>query len=58
MQVEGLCPKPNMVCIDVGANIGSIALIWAKYIKKGKIFAIEPNPKAYLSLMENILNNN
>jgi FkbM family methyltransferase len=54
MTVDGFVPLSNAVCVDVGANIGSTALAWAKTINGGKIFAFEPHPEAFNSLMENI----
>ena len=54
MQLEGFIPTPGAVCIDVGANIGSTALAWTKALKTGKIYAIEPHPETYLTLLRNI----
>lgn len=41
--------------IDVGANIGSLTLLTASIVKSnGTIFAIEPHPKIFTYLKENI----
>lgn len=54
MQLKEFIPTEDAICIDVGANIGSTALSWTHTLKKGKIYAIEPHPKTYLSLIRNI----
>lgn len=48
--------EPNDNIIEVGANIGYYALQWAKIINKGKgkMYAIEPNPKTFEYLKKNI----
>lgn len=40
--------------IDVGASIGKYVLLASKYIKRGRIIAIEPNPEAFQVLTENM----
>ena len=54
LKVDGFVPSNCAVCVDVGANIGSTSLIWAKTVNGGKIFAIEPHPKTYKILERNI----
>ena len=54
MELEDFIPEPNSVCVDIGANIGSTALAWTQTLKAGKIYAIEPHPETYLSLLRNI----
>lgn len=54
MQLKEFIPAEDAICIDVGANIGSTALAWTHTLNKGKIYAIEPHPKTYLSLIRNI----
>ncbi len=43
--------------IDIGANIGSQTLVFAKTFKNSKIYAIEPSNYSYLKLKKNILLN-
>jgi FkbM family methyltransferase len=45
-------PKDGVV-IDVGANIGFTALLFAKHVGRGgQIYAFEPSPLAYTKLLE------
>ena len=37
LKVDGFVPSNCAVCVDVGANIGSTSLIWAKTVNGGKI---------------------
>ena len=46
----------NMTVVDIGANIGYYALLEARTCKK--VYAIEPAPNNYQSLIENIKLNN
>ena len=47
--------RPGFVAFDVGANVGSHTLTMSDRAgKDGKVFAFEPNPKAYQRLLENI----
>jgi FkbM family methyltransferase len=48
--------RRNDYVIDLGAGIGDFALLASK--KAEKVFAIEPNPKDYSTLLENIKRNN
>lgn len=51
--------KPGDTFIDIGANIGMIALLAASCVgKEGKVYAFEPNPEAYKKLRNNIVTNN
>jgi len=46
--------RNGMVCVDIGSNIGYYALLESKIVgKNGKVFCIEPSPKNF-----NYLNNN
>ena len=46
------------VFVDIGSNVGAYALSAAKIVgKKGKIIAIEPFPKIFSDLNDNILLN-
>ncbi len=49
LQLEESC-----VLIDVGAGTGTIAIEAARYLKKGKVFAIEKEIKGIGTLRENI----
>jgi len=53
-KLDGFTPSPGAVCVDIGANIGSTSLVWAKTVHEGKIFAIEPHPETYNLLERNI----
>ena len=44
--------EPDMVVVDIGANIGYYALMEAREVKK--VYAIEPEPKNYEALLVNI----
>jgi FkbM family methyltransferase len=47
----------NMICINVGANVGYHACILSKIVgKNGKVFAFEPNPKLFEALYKNTNN--
>ena len=51
--------KKDMVCLEAGANIGYYTLLESILVgKMGKILAIEPSPKNYAKLIENIKLNN
>jgi FkbM family methyltransferase len=50
--------KEGMVCIDIGANIGFYALIEGRIIgSAGRLYVIEPSPKASKFLIQNLTNN-
>jgi FkbM family methyltransferase len=47
--------KPEMVCLDVGSNIGYYVCLESQIIgSKGKILAIEPSPLNYKYLEKNV----
>lgn len=47
--------KPGMVCLDLGANIGYITLLMCDIVgKKGMVYAVEPDPRNYKLLRDNI----
>ena len=51
--------KPDSVFVDIGANVGFYSLWAARSINSdGRIIAIEPNPKTFQILTENIRLNN
>jgi len=45
--------RPGDVVLDVGANVGHIALLLADVVGPEKVFAFEPAPAAYERLREN-----
>ena len=46
--------QPQTTIIDVGSNVGSVALPLSKFFNKSFIFAIEPTVYAYKKLKKNI----
>lgn len=47
--------RPNMVVVDIGANIGYYTLIASKLVgSNGKVYAFEPEPNNYDLLLKNI----
>ena len=47
--------KPGMTCLDVGANIGSYALLEARIVgDAGRVYALEPSPANAALLEENV----
>ena len=51
--------KEGMNIVDVGANIGAYTILAAEKVgKDGKVIAIEPEPRNYEQLLENIKLNN
>lgn len=54
LQLINSVVKENSVCIDAGANIGSLALAMAHCAKQGKVYAFEPGPIIYKRLTANI----
>lgn len=52
-------PETGQFVIDVGANIGKYALLASRLVgESGKVIALEPNPRTYSMLAENIALNN
>ncbi|MBN1760537.1 MAG: FkbM family methyltransferase [Chitinispirillaceae bacterium] len=49
--------KPDAVVLDVGANIGSMTLLFANYCPQGKVFAFEPTHYAFQKLQANLERN-
>jgi len=45
---------PHSKCIDVGANIGHLSILMAKQAKEGFVIAIEPVPRIFSFMVENI----
>lgn len=51
--------KPNMVFVDIGANVGYFSLIAAKLVgDQGQVYAFEPDPENFKLLEKNIKVNN
>jgi FkbM family methyltransferase len=46
--------RPEMVFVDVGANVGEQTVFAAKRLTRGRVIAFEPTSSVYDSLMENI----
>mgnify|MGYP001174417940 CR=1 FL=1 len=47
--------KENMVCVDVGANIGYYSTLYSKIVgRNGKVLAIEPSPVNFEYLKNNL----
>jgi FkbM family methyltransferase len=44
----------DAIIFDVGANVGSMTLRFAKMASKGRVYAFEPTDYAYAKLLENI----
>ncbi|OGM92358.1 hypothetical protein A2755_01160 [Candidatus Wolfebacteria bacterium RIFCSPHIGHO2_01_FULL_48_22] len=44
----------DSVMVDIGAHIGTFALLAAKKYPKGRVFACEPNPDNFAMLVENV----
>jgi FkbM family methyltransferase len=44
----------DTVMYDVGAHIGMYSITAARDLPKSKVYAFEPNPRTYLSLLKNI----
>jgi FkbM family methyltransferase len=44
---------PDSICLDIGANIGVIALVMARIARSGRVYAFEPGATNYQYLVEN-----
>jgi FkbM family methyltransferase len=53
-----LLVKPDTIMVDIGANIGTVALHVAATAKHGKVFAFEPDSHNYDLLQKNVALNN
>lgn len=50
--------KPGMVVVDIGAHIGYFTLLAARLVGSGgRVFALEPDPRNYVLLTQNISRN-
>lgn len=49
--------KPNMIVLDIGAHVGYYARLCAELVGAGgRVYAFEPHPRTYLTLVRNIAN--
>jgi FkbM family methyltransferase len=46
--------KENFICFDIGANIGHLSILMAKKAKNGLVLSIEPSPRIFSYLLDNI----
>ncbi|MFH0882080.1 MAG: FkbM family methyltransferase [bacterium] len=53
-QIPGFHPEKDWVCLDVGANLGLVALPWAKRMESGTVHAFEPHPTTCKRFERNI----
>lgn len=45
--------RPDAVCLDIGANLGTLSLVMSSLAKQGKVFAFEPVPETFNFLVRN-----
>ncbi len=57
-EIEGFEIRENDLIIDIGGHVGLFALYASLRCLKGKIISIEPHPKNFSLLKENMNNNN
>lgn len=50
--------KNTAVIMDIGANFGFLSLVWGTFATKGKVYAIEPEPRLMGSIKKSIRKNN
>ncbi|WP_010273429.1 FkbM family methyltransferase [Paenibacillus senegalensis] len=49
--------KPDSVCMDIGANIGTISMVMSHLAPSGKVYSFEPSPVNFMYLEQNLLFN-
>jgi len=49
--------RPDSICLDIGANIGTISLALSHLANQGKVYAFEPSAVNYAYLVKNIAEN-
>ncbi|MFD2369932.1 FkbM family methyltransferase [Brevibacillus sp. GCM10020057] len=49
--------KPDAICLDIGANIGTISLALSYLADRGKVYAFEPSAVNYPYLVKNLAEN-
>ncbi|MBI4503679.1 MAG: FkbM family methyltransferase, partial [Gemmatimonadetes bacterium] len=52
--LAGFQPRPGDVCLDIGANIGCVAVQWYSQDATGRIIAVEPHPITAAQLRRNL----
>jgi FkbM family methyltransferase len=55
--LAALCKKyidPDKDCIDIGANVGFYSVLFAKTVRNGKVFSVEPTSNALEFLYKNL----
>lgn len=50
-------PLSTGACLDVGANIGCVSLVWSRQRPGARVLALEPHPETFQRLVVNIGNN-
>lgn len=53
-QAPGFDARDGDTCVDVGANIGCVTVLWRRTNRTGRIVAIEPHPIALAMLRANL----
>src|SRR5713101_511200 len=53
-EVPGFAAHDGDTCVDVGANIGCVTVLWRRTNRTGRIVAIEPHPLALATLRANL----
>lgn len=49
--------KPDFICLDIGANLGTISLAMSHLAPKGRVYAFEPSSVNYPYLVRTITDN-
>lgn len=57
MKVLAQVLRPDSVVVDVGANIGAIALVMSRLTPQGRVYAFEPAPETFGYLLRNLQDN-
>jgi FkbM family methyltransferase len=54
MSFIGRCVSPGDVCLDIGANVGVMAIVLSRKASAGQVFAFEPGTETRQTLMGNL----